>query len=51
MTFVSFLNSASSVANIAARSLFLDFNAVAQVLKRILSLRVSLRTTWPNLNC
>jgi hypothetical protein len=51
MTFVSFLSSASSVANIAARSLFFSFIAEAQVLKRILSLRVSLMTTCPNLYC
>jgi hypothetical protein len=51
MTLVSFLSSASSVANIAARSLFFPCNSVAQVLKRILSLRVSLITTWANLYC
>jgi hypothetical protein len=51
MTLVSFLSSASSVANIAARSLFFPSNAVAQVLKRILSLRVSFITTWANLYC
>lgn len=51
MTLVSFLTSASSVANIAARSLFFACNAVAHVVKRILSLRVSLTITWPSLNC
>ena len=51
MTLVSFLSSASSVAKIAARSVFFTFNALAQVLKRILSLRVSLTITWPNLYC
>jgi hypothetical protein len=45
MTFVSFLTSASSVANILARSLFFSFNAVAQVVNRILSLLVSLMIT------
>ena len=34
-----------------AFTLFFAFNADAQVVKRILSLRVSLTITWPNLYC
>ena len=51
MTLVSFLTSASSVANIDARSIFFAFSDDAQVVNNILSLRVSLTITWPNLYC